>query len=62
MPQGWGRWRRAAGLGITFAYLVDAGQPWGYSLVVGMLTLWAVYGVYRTVAQARATKTYTDMV
>jgi hypothetical protein len=62
VPQGLRRGVLAAGLGITFAYLVDAGQPWGYSLVVGMLTLWAVYGVYRTIAQARATKTYTDMV
>ena len=62
VPQGLRRGALAAGLGIFFAYLVDDGQPWGYVLVVGMLTLWAVYGVYRTVVQARAPKTYTDLV
>ena len=54
--------RLAAGLAVLFAYLVDSGQPWGYALVAGMLTLWAIYGVYRTIVQARAPKQYTDLV
>jgi len=62
IPQGLRRGGLAALLAVAFASFVDAEQPWGYSLVLGMLTLWAVYGVYRTVVQARATKTYTDLV
>jgi hypothetical protein len=62
IPQGLRRGGLAALLAVAFAFFVDAGQPWGYSLVLGMLTLWAVYGVYRTVVQARAPKTYTDLV
>ena len=52
----------AAGLAVLFAYLIDNNFPWGYGLVTGMLTLWAVYGVYRTIVQARAPKEYTDLV
>ena len=44
VPQGLRRGVLASGLAILFAYLVDDGQPWGYALVVGMLTLWAIYG------------------
>jgi hypothetical protein len=62
IPQGVRRGALAAGLGLLFAYLVDNSQPWGYSLVAGMLTLWAVFGVYRTIVQARAPKQYTDLV
>jgi hypothetical protein len=62
VPQGLRRGFLAAVLGLLLAYLVDDGQPWGYILVVGMLTLWSAYGVYRTVVQARAPKTYTDLV
>ena len=62
VPQGLRRGVLAAALAILFAYLVDSGQPWGYGLVAGMLTLWAVYGVYRTIVQARAPKQYTDLV
>jgi hypothetical protein len=62
VPQGLRRGVLASGLAILFAYLVDDGQPWGYALVAGMLTLWAIYGVYRTIVQARAPKEYTDLV
>ena len=62
VPQGLRRGVLAAGLAVLFAYLVDSGQPWGYALVAGMLTLWAIYGVYRTIVQARAPKQYTDLV
>ena len=62
VPQGLRRGVLGSGLAILFAYLVDDGQPWGYVLVVGMLTLWAIYGVYRTIVQARAPQQYTDLV
>lgn len=62
VPQGFRRGVLAAGLGLTFAYVIDSGQSWGYALVTGMLTLWAAYGVYRTIVQARAPTTYTDLV
>ncbi|RJU97485.1 MAG: hypothetical protein DWC10_04585 [Candidatus Poseidoniales archaeon] len=62
VPQGLRRGVLAAGLAVLFAYLVDDGQPWGYALVAGMLTLWAIYGVYRTIVQARAPKQYLDLV
>ena len=62
VPQGLRRGTLAAGLAVLFAYLVDSGQPWGYALVTGMLTLWAIFGVYRTIVQARAPKQYTDLV
>ena len=62
VPQGVRRGAVAAGLGLLFAYLVDNSEPWGYSLVVGMLTLWAIFGVYRTIVQSRAPKQYTDLV
>ena len=62
VPQGLRRGTVAAGFAILFAYLVDNNEPWGYALVAGMLTLWAIYGVYRTIVQARAPKEYTDLV
>lgn len=62
IPQGLRRGVLAAALGVTFAIFIDNGEPWGYSLVLGMLTLWAVFGVYRTIVQARAPTTYTDLV
>lgn len=62
VPQGLRRGVLASGLAILFAYLVDSDQPWGYALVAGMLTLWAIFGVYRTIVQARAPKDYTDLV
>jgi len=62
VPQGLRRGVLSAGLAVLFAYTVDSGQPWGYVLVTGMLTLWAIFGVYRTIVQARAPKIYTDLV
>lgn len=62
IPQGLRRGGLAAALAVLFAYLVDDGAAWGYALVAGMLTLWATYGVYRTVVQARAPQQYTDLV
>ena len=62
VPQGLRRGVLAAGLAVLFAYIVDNNLPWGYALVTGMLTLWAAYGVYRTIVQARAPKEYTDLV
>ena len=62
VPQGVRRGLLAGGLGILFAWTVDSGQAWGYSLVTAMLTLWAIFGVYRTIVQARAPKQYQDLV
>lgn len=62
IPQGLRRGALAAGLALLFAYIVDDGMPWGYALVTGMLTLWAIFGVYRTIVQARAPQEYTDLV
>lgn len=62
VPQGLRRGVLASALAVLFAYLVDNDQPWGYALVAGMLTLWAIFGVYRTIVQARAAKEYTDLV
>ena len=47
---------------LGFAWAVDSNQPWGYALLLGMLTLWAAYGVYRTIVQARADPVTKDLV
>ena len=47
---------------LMFAWSLDSAQSWGIILVTGMLMLWAIFGVYRTVVQARAPKQYTDLV
>ena len=47
---------------LMFAWSLDSAQAWGIILVTGMLMLWAIFGVYRTVVQARAPKQYTDLV
>ncbi len=47
---------------LLFGWSADSGQPWGYGLVLGMLTLWGVFGVYRTIVQARAPQKKTDLV
>ncbi|MEC7722922.1 MAG: choice-of-anchor V domain-containing protein [Candidatus Thermoplasmatota archaeon] len=62
VPQGIRRGLLAAGLGLGFAWAVDSNQPWGYALLLGMLTLWAAYGVYRTIVQARADPVTKDLV
>jgi hypothetical protein len=45
-----------------FAWAVDGGQSWEVMLSLGMLSLWALYGVYRTIAQARASPQTKDLV
>ena len=47
---------------LMFAWSLDSSQAWGIILLTGMLMLWAIFGVYRTVVQARAPKQYTDLV
>jgi len=47
---------------LIFAWAIDSGQAWGIILLTGMLMLWAIFGVYRTIVQARAPKEYTDLV
>jgi hypothetical protein len=42
--------------------MIREGFAYGYPLVVGMLALWAIFGVYRTIVQARAEKKYTDLI
>ena len=47
---------------LMFAWSLDSSQAWGIILLTGMLMLWAIFGVYRTIVQARAPKQYTDLV
>ena len=47
---------------LIFAWAIDSSQAWGIILITGMLMLWAIFGVYRTIVQARAPKEYTDLV
>ncbi len=47
---------------LMFAWSLDSSQAWGIILLTGMLMLWAIFGVYRTVVQAKAPKQYTDLV
>ena len=62
IPQGIRRGLLSIGLAVSFAWSVDSGQTWGVSLVTGMLTLWAIFGVYRTIVQARATEKSIDLI
>jgi len=62
MPQGIRRGFASILLTALFAFTVREGFAYGYPLVVGMLALWAIFGVYRTIVQARAEKTYTDLI
>ncbi len=62
IPQGLRRGALSAGLLILFAYLMDNDSGWQLSLTVGMCTLWAMYGVYRTIDQARAEPQPEDLV
>ncbi len=62
IPQGLRRGSLSAGLLILFAYLMDNDFGWQMRLTVGMATLWAMYGVYRTVDQARADPRPEDIV
>ena len=62
VPQGVRRGILAVVTILMFAWSIDSSQAWGIILVIGMLMLWAIFGVYRTVVQARAPKQYTDLV
>ena len=52
----------AADLALLFGWSIESSQSWGTILVCLMIFLWAVFGVYRTIVQARAPKQYTDLV
>ena len=62
IPQGIRRGILTIGMAIFFGWAVDTNLPWGYTLLIAMCTLWGVFGVYRTVVQARAEKKPTDLV
>ena len=62
VPQGGRRGILSFAMILLFAWTIDSSQSWGIVLLVGMLTLWAIFGVYRTIVQARAPKQYTDLV
>jgi len=62
VPQGIRRGVVTLGLAIGFGWAVDSELPWGYTLVIAMCMLWGIYGVYRTVIQARAVAQPMDMV
>ena len=62
VPQGIRRGAIALGMAIGLGWAVDTELPWGYTLVIGMCMLWGIYGVYRTVVQARAQEMPMDMV
>lgn len=62
VPQGVRRGILSFAMILLFAWSIDSSQSWGIVLLVGMLTLWAIFGVYRTIVQARAPKQYTDLV
>ena len=62
LPQGIRRGVLTLGMAIAFGWAVDTALPWGYTLVILMCLLWGVFGVYRTVVQARAVENPADMV
>ena len=62
IPQGVRRSAVAAIFMIMFAWSVDSAKSWEVLLSLGMLALWALYGVYRTIAQARAPAQTKDLV
>ena len=47
---------------LLFAWSLDSSQAWGIILLTGMLMLWSIFGVYRTIVQAKAPKEYLDLV
>lgn len=62
IPQGIIRGVMTLSMLILLGWAVDSHLPWGYSLVIGMCTLWGIFGVYRTVVEARAPKQAKDIV
>ena len=62
VPQGIIRGVMTLSMLILLGWAVDSHLPWGYSLVIGMCTLWGIFGVYRTVVEARAPEQAKDIV
>ena len=62
VPQGIRRGVVTLALAIGFGWAVDTELPWGYTLVIAMCMLWGIFGVYRTVVQARAEKEAMDLI
>ena len=62
VPQGITRGILGLGSLLAFGWTVDNSQPWGYSFLLGICTLWAMFGVYRTIVQARAEPNPEDLV
>ena len=62
VPQGIRRGVLAIGIAIGLGWGIDSELPWGYNLVIAMLMLWSIFGVYRTVVQARAEAKPEDQV
>mgnify|MGYP002632949550 FL=1 len=62
LPQGIRRGVLSVGLAIGLGWAVDSELPWGYTLLIALTTLWAIFGVYRTIVQARAEVKDTDLV
>jgi len=62
LPQGIRRGVLSVGLAIGLGWAVDTELPWGYTLLIALTTLWAIFGVYRTIVQARAEVKDTDLV
>lgn len=62
IPQGFRRGVLSVATILLFAWSLDSSQSWGIILLTGMTMLWAIFGVYRTIVQARAPKQYTDLV
>jgi len=62
IPQGIRRSIVSLILVAIFAWTISTGLAYLSSLVIGMLALWSIFGVYRTIAQARAEKKYTDLL
>ncbi len=62
IPQGFRRGVLSVATILLFAWSLDSSQSWGIILLTGMAMLWAIFGVYRTIVQARAPKQYTDLV
>ena len=60
--QHWKSDRVILGLAIGFGWAIDTALPWGYTLVIGMCLLWGIFGVYRTIVQARAEPKDMDLV
>ena len=62
VPQGIRRGLLTLSVLLVVGWAVDDGEPWGYALVLGMITLWGMFGVYRTIVQARAEPEHHDLV